>query len=330
MWGADAQSVPLFQYAATRAGPDVALAACSQKFGSRRFLSVEESGSWLPPLLWTFPGAGNTWVRLLLDHATGTYTGSIYGDPSLLPLLPGEGRCDRSVVAVKAHPTHIDSNDILATRNDVFRLNITRKPQYVKCEDLRFNSAIIVVRDPFRSIWAEYKRYVNWREVVAGRPTAAVDSSECRMALRNQPLHSGALMRSCFSDHHFQGHAYHLARSWKHTWYHYTRFHAMPHARVLKVAYEDLQQPRQRHLVMREMVSFLNLGREISDNALACAAKLADNPNSHRDLSMENDAQVMSITDAYSNASFVCSLWQVFKRKASRLGYAAFGGTICS
>ena len=44
-------------------------------------------------------------MRLLLDHATGVYTGSVYGDPSLLPLLPGEGRCDRSVVAVKVHPT---------------------------------------------------------------------------------------------------------------------------------------------------------------------------------------------------------------------------------
>ena len=39
---------------------------------------------------------------MLLDYATGVYTGSIYGDPSLLPLLPGEGQCDRSVVAVKA------------------------------------------------------------------------------------------------------------------------------------------------------------------------------------------------------------------------------------
>ena len=37
----------------------------------------------------------------------------VYGDMSLLPLLPGEGRCDQSVVAVKAHPIHIDSNDFV-------------------------------------------------------------------------------------------------------------------------------------------------------------------------------------------------------------------------
>ena len=50
---------------------------------------------------------------MLLDYATGIYSGSVYGDPSLLPLLPGEGRCDRSVVAVKVHPTHVDSNDMV-------------------------------------------------------------------------------------------------------------------------------------------------------------------------------------------------------------------------
>ena len=34
-------------------------------------------------MLASFPGSGNTWVRLLLEDASGFYTGSVYTDKSL-------------------------------------------------------------------------------------------------------------------------------------------------------------------------------------------------------------------------------------------------------
>lgn len=34
-------------------------------------------------MLASFPGSGNTWVRLLLEDASGYYTGSVYVDKSL-------------------------------------------------------------------------------------------------------------------------------------------------------------------------------------------------------------------------------------------------------
>ena len=34
-------------------------------------------------MLASFPGSGNTWVRLLLEDASGYYTGSVYSDGSL-------------------------------------------------------------------------------------------------------------------------------------------------------------------------------------------------------------------------------------------------------
>jgi len=132
---------------------------------------------------------------MLLDYATGIYSGSIYGDPSLLPLLPGEGRCDRSVVAVKAHPNHVDSFHFVPTAAGMLRLNITRKPQYAKCAHYRFTGAVVVVRDPYRAIWAEYKRHINWKEVVAGHATGSRRGTACRFALRAQSLHSGTLLR---------------------------------------------------------------------------------------------------------------------------------------
>ena len=60
-----------------------------------------------PPVLYSFQGSGNTWVRLLIEYATGKYTGSVYNDGSLLSILPGEHECSHRVVAIKAHPfTH--------------------------------------------------------------------------------------------------------------------------------------------------------------------------------------------------------------------------------
>ena len=74
---------------------------------SRRFLAINNNSieQWSPPLLYSFPGSGNTWVRLLIDWATGIYSGSFYLDKTLIPILPGEIKCDRSVSVIKVHPT---------------------------------------------------------------------------------------------------------------------------------------------------------------------------------------------------------------------------------
>lgn len=38
----------------------------------------------------TRTGSGNTWSRLLIDYATGVYSGSLYNDTKLYEALPGE------------------------------------------------------------------------------------------------------------------------------------------------------------------------------------------------------------------------------------------------
>jgi hypothetical protein len=304
---------------------------CLQHHGYRRFWNRQQRAQHLPPLLWTFPGAGNTWIRMLLDYATGVYTGSIYGDPSLLPLLPGEGRCDRSVVAVKAHPVHLDSFDFIREPpSNMLRLNLTRKPQYAKCAPYRFSSAIVIVRDPFRAIWAEYKRYVNWREVVANRASGENQNPACRAALRQQSLHSGALLRACFDHGHFAHHAQHLARQWKHAWFHYGRFRQQFRSQqLLTISFEDLVHYERRSDVLRQMVDFVNAQPRASDDALRCAFALADSPHIHRDKSAERSSGVISIGDAYANKSLVCYMWSFVRRRASKLGYAPFGDVNC-
>jgi len=207
---------------------------------------------------------------------------------------------------------------------------VSRKPQYAKCTPLRFSSAIVVVRDPYRAIWAEYKRHVNWKEVVVGRPFGVESSStECRLALRAQSLHGGALLRACFDAEHFHHHAQRLARSWKHAWFHYGRFRSMPNARLLQVSYEDLVDRRKRSATLRRMVDFVGSQPRASAEALECAFALADNPHIHRSRAAEKSDQVVAIEDAYGNRTAVCLMWHFIRRKAAKAGYRPFGGVKC-
>lgn len=42
-----------------------------------------------PPLLYSIPGSGNTWTRLLIDHVVGHHSGSVFCDNKLADGLPG-------------------------------------------------------------------------------------------------------------------------------------------------------------------------------------------------------------------------------------------------
>ena len=168
------------------------------------------------------------------------------------------------------------------------RLNVTRKPQYLKCAGLRFDAAILIVRDPYRSIWAEYKRYVNWRRWWRTRTRATSRRRRAAPALRSQDLHSGGLLRACFAPAHWRDQARKLARSWKHMWFHYEKFKRMKagkrSTRVLQVAYEEVLKPEAREAALRRIVDFLRLPHAVSDATLRCAFALADDPRTHRAL----------------------------------------------
>lgn len=82
----------------------------------------------------SFPGSGNTWLRYLLQQATGIYTGSIYKDYGLLKNgFPAESVMNGSVLVVKTHEWG----------------PLARKP---------FAKAILLVRAPAAAIQAEFNR----------------------------------------------------------------------------------------------------------------------------------------------------------------------------
>jgi hypothetical protein len=82
----------------------------------------------------SFPGSGNTWVRYLLQQATGILTGSVYKDYALLKNgFPAESIVNGSVLLVKTHEFGDEA----------------RRP---------FQKAVVLVRDPFSSLLAEFNR----------------------------------------------------------------------------------------------------------------------------------------------------------------------------
>lgn len=82
----------------------------------------------------SFPGSGNTWLRYLLQQATGILTGSVYKDYALLKNgFPAESVVNGSVLAVKTHEFGPDARKV-------------------------FDRVILLVRDPFASLQAEFNR----------------------------------------------------------------------------------------------------------------------------------------------------------------------------
>lgn len=84
----------------------------------------------------SFPGAGNTWVRHLIEHATGFYTGSYYFDGTLYNKgFKGEKDHWRSgrTVCVKTHESG-------------------------KREIEMYDSSILLIRNPYKALMAEFNR----------------------------------------------------------------------------------------------------------------------------------------------------------------------------
>nr|XP_009860420.3 WSC domain-containing protein 1-like [Ciona intestinalis] len=96
-----------------------------------RFLNISETRFKVGLL--SMPGAGNTWVRYMLDKTTGVYTGSHYRDKALFKSgLLGELQ-PKGVAIVKDH---------IFERKNVYD----------------YNSAVILIRNPYDAWIAEFNR----------------------------------------------------------------------------------------------------------------------------------------------------------------------------
>ncbi|XP_038059640.1 WSC domain-containing protein 2-like [Patiria miniata] len=84
----------------------------------------------------SFPGSGNTWVRYLIERATGIYTGSFYNDGDLFKkgfLGEKEKWTKGNTIGVKTH--RFDEEHVRS-----------------------FQSAILIIRNPYKAIISEHNR----------------------------------------------------------------------------------------------------------------------------------------------------------------------------
>lgn len=89
-------------------------------------------------LLYSFPGSGNTWLRLMLENVTGIYTGSVYHDEALREIgMHGEDVTNNTVLLVKDHGNKKGFNFD------------------------EYDKVVFLVRNPFDAIIAERKRRLN-------------------------------------------------------------------------------------------------------------------------------------------------------------------------
>lgn len=232
------------------------------------------------------------------------------------------------------------------------RLNVTRKPEYLKCASLRFDALVLLVRDPYASIWAEYKRSLAYRVAVANADI--LSTAACRAALRSQPLHSGGIPRSCFNATHFASRALRLARSWRHMWFH-ARKAAGLGLELHQLSYEQLADRTTREQVLTRLVEFVlsndgvgggshasgppgTNGGTAGANAwraaattparVACAFTLAEDARVHRPRGAGDSLASASV--AYATEGLVCDMWSVFGAKARAAGYLPYGKAKCA
>lgn len=97
------------------------------------------------------PGAGNTWVRHLIEQATGYLTGSVYHDANLYFNLKGEmtSLLDQQTIVVKSHSINRVKGTIL---------NYKPPKPTVETDLPKVMGCIMIIRNPRDAMLAEFTR----------------------------------------------------------------------------------------------------------------------------------------------------------------------------
>lgn len=146
---------------------------------SNSCLSVNfgEEGSQQLLALASYPGSGNTWLRHLMEHSTGIYTGSVYVDKKLMSGgFHGEGTdfMKKTVLGVKMH-------------------RCSRKELHV------FESVILLVRNPYNAMVSEWHRYhTSYHKGTVDLNTFR--TKEWEEFVEEESSHWERMMRNCLKD----------------------------------------------------------------------------------------------------------------------------------
>ena len=242
-------------------------------------------------MLLSLPGSGNTWTRLLIEYASGAYTGSVYNDTEfLLNIFPGEAACDSSVAAVKTHKVWgVGGGGVARQTNGT-------KPSCI--EPLaRSRKTVIVLRHPLDACWAEFQR----------RLTGGSHFKRLQNTTHNLLAWAKVALK--------------LARSTKSFAQDLRVLYANRAMKTLTVRYEDLLNPARAAGTLTRMINFLGLSNRTSASQVRCAFALAEHDKVHRSSTPSNDYMLKS--RAFTK-DVVCSMWAIMGTEAEELGYAPY------
>ena len=148
---------------------------CQRHYGNVTFLPDHQvrnaSESAIPPLLLSYPGSGNTYLRAVIEYATSMHSGSIYKrDQELGRIFPGETFCSRELGLIKGHPPDFIILEEMDSRNGVMQNKRAdkRKRLRPRSRDLRmkcvkgnvkyWTRVIFLARSPFAAILSDSQR----------------------------------------------------------------------------------------------------------------------------------------------------------------------------
>jgi hypothetical protein len=289
---------------------------CKLHFGYRNFRL--ESDPYVPLLL-SFAGSGNTWVRLLIEYATGIFSGSTdASDKALANDFIGERHCNKHTVVIKAHPPSLQYNQSVdPTDSTKVRsyATLVEELQRRKCADgdlHQFTRFVFLVRDPYAAIFAEVNRELtsshssaitvedflkkNWHQLIVQE---AVDYQRSWNNFLSGIVKSNIAGKNGNQNMHI-------------------------------VRYEQLIDPVNRYVELYKATRFVNSLRSASNGGgdfrepslerLECAFSMSDVSTVHRTKSAES----MTAARLYRNKTLVDELWEYIKDFAVFAGYLKY------
>ncbi len=255
---------------------------CFNKFSNRRFLTLYEAKD--PPLLYSFPGSGNTFVRLLIEYCTGIFSGSLYNDDLLYKILPGEYQCSRKESVIKAHP--FDYNHSLFHKaSDLLNTGSTYLNS-LKCLEgnvKRFKRAILLIRDPYTSMFSEFQR-----RALSGVHGERIHRHSLHLSKWNATFAS--LLNQYYTMWNIE---YNVIQS------------TLAAQDVLFIRYEDLLDPNLRLSELQKIIKFLDFPLVTSER-MSCAFELADKEGAHKHAHLGKNEVL--ITDLFDKVTIILFL----------------------
>jgi len=277
---------------------------CMKLYSKRDYLPQSIMMKKIPPLISSLPGSGNSWTRLLIEYATGYYTGSIYGDESLIDIFPGEPYCGRRMVGIKAHPGQLWMPKINVAKA-VVDLNV--KSFRRRCHRgliYGFERILLVTRDPWKSMWAEYSRRISSMIISNNNNNSKIllnHNKSITIDIYNHKVWLQQAMMQVLGEKEF----------WNHQFIDINDSFTSKHLAIFR--YEDLLDNNKRINTLRNIIKFINPNNDdnnnIDENRLQCAFQLSNNPIIHR----KKDANAITIDYGYSDERLVCQLWNELK-----------------